>query len=97
MNLDTCKDFHYLTPIAYRNRVILFSQVLQYVHNPYNPEFEFQRLDLASGLKDLLKRTGFTLESILSTGPSNISAALGIEAYVAKMIYDEAKRIRNNI
>lgn len=51
---------------------------------------------MASGLKDLLKQAGFTLELIISNGPSSISAALGIEAYVAKMIYDEAKKIRND-
>lgn len=66
------------------------------MYNSGSSESELQRMDLASGLKDLLKRTGFTLELIISNGPSSISIALGIEAYVAKMIYNEAKKIRTN-
>ncbi|HEY7079688.1 MAG TPA: hypothetical protein VH500_08305 [Nitrososphaeraceae archaeon] len=56
-------------------------------------ESGIQLLEIASGLKELLLSTGFTVDSIVSEGPDAISRELGIEPYVAKIIYDEAKKI----
>ncbi|MGB6531956.1 MAG: hypothetical protein WBF33_27940 [Candidatus Nitrosopolaris sp.] len=56
-------------------------------------ESGIQLLEIASGLKELLLSAGFTVESIISEGPDAISRELGIEPYVAKIIYDEAKKI----
>jgi hypothetical protein len=52
-----------------------------------------QLLEIAPGLKDSLAKAGFTVESILSAGPTEVAFALGIESYVAKIIFDAAKRI----
>ena len=41
----------------------------------------------------ILLSAGFTVDSIISEGPDAISRELGIEPYVAKIIYDEAKKI----
>ena len=52
-----------------------------------------QVLELAIGIKDVLIRAGFTtIDSLVRRTPSEISAALGIEVYVAKLIVDAAKR-----
>jgi hypothetical protein len=56
-------------------------------------ESGIQLLQIASGLKELLLSEGFTVDSIVSEGPDAISRELGIEPYVAKIIYDEAKKI----
>ena len=56
-------------------------------------ESGIQLFEIASGLKELLLKAGFTVESISSEGPDAVSNALGIEPYVAKIIYDEAKKI----
>lgn len=56
-------------------------------------ESGIQLLEIASGLKELLLSAGFTVDSIVSEGPDAISRELGIEPYVAKIIYDEAKKI----
>ncbi|MGC2680832.1 MAG: hypothetical protein WA323_03120 [Candidatus Nitrosopolaris sp.] len=56
-------------------------------------ESGIQLLEIASGLKELLLSAGFTVDSIISEGPDAISRELGIEPYVAKIIYDEAKKI----
>ena len=56
-------------------------------------ESGIQLLEIASGLKELLLKAGFTVESISSEGADAVSNALGIEPYVAKIIYDEAKKI----
>jgi len=50
-------------------------------------------LEIASGLKELLLSVGFTVDSIILEGPDAISRQLGIEPYVAKIIYDEAKKV----
>jgi hypothetical protein len=52
-----------------------------------------QLLEIASGLKESLLRAGFTVDSIIPEGPNAVSTALGIEPYIAKIIYDEAKKI----
>jgi hypothetical protein len=52
-----------------------------------------QLLEIAPGLKDSLVNTGFTIESIVNAGPNEVALALGIESYVAKIIFDAAKKI----
>jgi hypothetical protein len=56
-------------------------------------ESGIQLLEIASGLKELLLSAGFTVDFIISEGPDAISRELGIEPYVAKIIYDEAKKV----
>lgn len=56
-------------------------------------ESGIQQLEIAPGLKESLLKSGLTVESIVSEGPNAVSAALGIEIYVAKIIYDAAKKI----
>ena len=56
-------------------------------------ESRIQHLEIASGLKESLLKAGLTVESITSKGPDAISTALGIEQYVARIVYDEAKKI----
>ena len=56
-------------------------------------ESGIQLLEIASGLKESLLRAGFTVDSITSEGPEVASVALGIEPYVAMIIYDEARKI----
>jgi hypothetical protein len=56
-------------------------------------ESGIQQLEIAPGLKESLLKSGLTVESIVLEGPNAVSAALGIETYVAKIIYDAAKKI----
>ena len=56
-------------------------------------EAGIQLLEIASGLKESLLKAGFTVESIISEGPDMVSTELGIEPYIAKIIYDEAKKL----
>jgi hypothetical protein len=56
-------------------------------------ESGIQHLEIASGLKESLLKAGLTVDSITLEGPNAVSTALGIEPYVAKIIYDEAKKI----
>ena len=54
-----------------------------------------EELEIAPGLKKMLIDAGFTVDSILHYGTDEISTILGIEIYVAKIIFDAA-RIRTN-
>jgi hypothetical protein len=41
----------------------------------------------------VVAKSWFTVDSISSEGPDAVSTALGIEPYIAKIIYNEAKKI----
>jgi hypothetical protein len=46
-------------------------------------------LDIPKGLIELLQIHGFTIEIILESGPSQIAEKLGIDDYVAQIIFNE--------
>ena len=46
-------------------------------------------LDIPKGLIELLQINGFTVETILEYGPSQIAEKLGIDNYVAQIIFNE--------
>jgi hypothetical protein len=46
-------------------------------------------LDIPKGLIELLQIHGFTIEMILESGPSQIAEKLGIDDYVAQIIFNE--------
>jgi hypothetical protein len=57
-------------------------------------ESDIQALELATGIKDSLTKSGFTTISIiLSSTTTEISKKLGIDLYVAQIIFEEAKKI----
>ena len=49
-------------------------------------------LEIADGLKDALIHADFTIESILEYGPGEIASIIGIDPYVAKIIFNAAKK-----
>ena len=49
-------------------------------------------MNIATGLKDALLNAGMSIEKILNSKPSRISNILGVDQYVAKLIYEEAKK-----
>ena len=55
-----------------------------------------ERLELASGIKDSLIEAGFTtIDFICKSTSTDISEKLRIDLYVAQIIFEEAKRMRN--
>jgi hypothetical protein len=59
-------------------------------------ESDIQALELATGIKDSLTKAGFTtINCVLSSTTTDISKKLGIDLYVAQIIFEEAKKIRN--
>jgi hypothetical protein len=57
---------------------------------------DIQLLELATGIKDSLTKAGFTtINFILSSTATDISKKLGIDLYVAQIIFEEAKKIRD--
>ena len=49
-------------------------------------------LEIADGLKDALIHADFTIESILEYGPNEIASIVGIDPYVAEIIFNAAKK-----
>lgn len=54
--------------------------------------FGIHMLEIADGLKDALIHAGFTIESILNVGPGEIASTIGIDIYVAKIIFMAAEK-----
>jgi hypothetical protein len=57
-------------------------------------ESDIYLLQLAEGVRDALINGGFsTIKSILESTTSDISNRVGIDPYVAQIIFEEAKRV----
>jgi small basic protein len=55
---------------------------------------DIQLLELASGIKDSLVKSGFlTVESILASSITDLSNKVGVDLYIAQIIIQEAKKI----
>jgi len=54
-------------------------------------------VEISKGLIEILQDAGFTVEKILETGPSHIAAILGIDDYVAQIIFSETKKTTSNL
>ena len=53
---------------------------------------DIHTLEIADGLKDALIHLDFTIESILKREPSEIALIMGIDPYVAEIIFNAAKK-----
>ena len=54
-------------------------------------------VEISKGLIEILQDAGFTIESILENGPSHLATILGIDDYVAQIIFNETKKITSNL
>ena len=51
----------------------------------------FEFINISKGLIESLNDAGFTIEMILNSRPSDVAQILGIDDYVAQIIYQETK------
>ena len=49
-------------------------------------------LDLAAGIKDMLLSTGLSIDILAKMPPAELAVILGIDFYIARLIYQAAKR-----
>ena len=57
-------------------------------------ESDLQLLELADGVKDALKNTGFlTIKSILGESAPSIAEKVGVDLYIAQIVLKEAERM----
>jgi hypothetical protein len=57
-------------------------------------ESDIQVLELARGIKDALISSGFlTIKSVLSSTTAGIADKVGVDLYIAQIIFQEAKRV----
>ena len=52
---------------------------------------QLQNINIPKGLIESIVNAGFTIETILNSDPSHIAEVLGIDNYVAQIIYQETK------
>ncbi|MDR4512308.1 MAG: hypothetical protein MRJ93_11470 [Nitrososphaeraceae archaeon] len=53
-----------------------------------------EALGISIGLKDALIKMGFTLDSIVNSGPDDLAEKLRIDKYVGQIIFEEAKKLK---
>jgi hypothetical protein len=55
-------------------------------------------LELADGVRDALINAGFsTIKSVLECTTSDLSNKIGVDQYIAQIIFEEAKRITSEM
>lgn len=59
-------------------------------------KYTIQELEIPEGLKELLTRSGFTFDSIISSDVDHLASSLGIERDVAKIILEAAKKLKKD-
>ena len=75
---------------------ILLAEKSDLFHEQLNPAYDtdgIDLLDIADGLKDLLRTNKLTLDTLLTLSTSKLADLLHIDVYVAKIICDSAKQI----
>jgi hypothetical protein len=61
-------------------------------------ESDIHLLQLADGVRDALINAGFsTIKSILECTTSDLSNKIGVDQYIAQIIFEEAKRITSEM
>jgi hypothetical protein len=61
-------------------------------------ESDIQLLELAPGIKDALINSKFlTIKSILNSTTADIAGKVGVDLYIAQIIFQEAKRVEAEI
>jgi hypothetical protein len=61
-------------------------------------ESDIYLLQLADGVSDALINGGFsTMKSVLECTTSDLSNKIGVDQYVAQIIFEEAKRVRSEM
>jgi hypothetical protein len=58
---------------------------------------EIRTYEIPKGLIEVLQNTGFTVEKILDSEPSEIAEKLGIDSYIGKIIFKETEKAISKI
>ena len=83
--LSITKDFHSLLSLPLSASSSRFIKIATW------KDERLEYLDIPKGLVEVLQTNGFTIEIILNSHPSDVAQILGIDDYVAQIIYQETK------
>ena len=61
------------------------------VNGEHTKDKRFELVNIPKGLVESLNNAGFTIEKILNSKPAHLAEILGIDDYVANIIYQETK------
>jgi hypothetical protein len=87
-------------PIYYNLDLHNYHNYHHYLQNIASLKCKDQRLDfieIPNGLIEVLQNTGFTVEKILDSEPSDIAERLGIDPYIGKIIFQETEKTISKI
>jgi hypothetical protein len=83
-------------PIHYEINIHNYHHYHHYLQNIAGWKWEDHRLevlDIPKGLIEVLQNSGFTIEKILDSKPSEIAEKLGIDPYIGEIIYKVTKQL----
>ncbi len=102
--MENNKNNNNLTIIDNNHKSIITSKIhtLHNYHNLQNnmAKWKDPRLELVEipkGLVEILQDTGFTIEKILESEPSEIAQSLGIDSYIGEIIHKETSKTINKV
>ena len=87
-------------PIYYNLDLHIYHNYYHYLHNIVDLKYKDHRLelvDIPKGLMEVLQKTGFTVEKILDSEPSEIAEKLGIDPYIGKIIFQQTEKAISKI
>ena len=84
--LSITKDFHSLLSLPLSASSSRFIKIATW------KDERLEHLDIPKGLVEVLQINDFTVERILEYGPSQIAEKLGIDNYVAQIIFNETTK-----
>jgi hypothetical protein len=77
------------------SKILLATIVKVNVENTKDERFEL--VNIPKGLIESLNNAGITIEMILNSKPADIAERLGIDVYVANIIYNETKKATSHV
>ena len=82
-----------IDPIYYNLNLHNYHNYHHYLQNIAKwKDQRLERVEISKGLIEVLQNTGFTIEKILDSEPSDIAEKLGIDLYVGEIIFKETKK-----
>jgi hypothetical protein len=87
-----------IDPIYYNLNLHNYHNYHHYLQNIAKwKDQRLERVEISKGLIEVLQNTGFTIEKILDSEPSDIAEKLGIDLYVGEIIFKETKKAISKI
>jgi hypothetical protein len=94
LSINDREDSRQISHFSLSNKKNKTNYLIENKNNHINTQIN--SLDIADGLKELLKKNGFTLEGLLNASSSEIAEFLGVDQYVVEIVCTAARKSSNH-